>query len=104
MLLFAKRRLFAVAAVGKQAGACFFCRAAGACGCMCGLVAKLCVFCGGVLVGGGGFGQVSGGMLLFAKQRLFAVAGVGKQEESRTVCKSSPVSRKKMHLAQSSAC
>jgi len=32
MLLFAKRRVLAVAGLGELAGACFFCGAAGACG------------------------------------------------------------------------
>ena len=58
MLFFAKRCLFAVVGLGELAGACCFCKAA--------------------LVSGCGFGQASMGMFLFAKQRLFAVAAVGK--------------------------
>ena len=75
---FAERWVLAVAAVGKQAGACCFCKSA--------------------RVRGGGFGQVSGSMLLlrsgaclrlqlwaskqghvsFAERRVLAVAGVGE--------------------------
>ena len=55
---FAERRVLAVAGLGELAGACFFCGEAG--------------------VGGFGFGQESGGMLLFAKQRLLAVADLGE--------------------------
>ena len=67
----AERLVLAVAGVGELAGAC--------------------CFCGAARVSGGGFGQVSGGMLFFCKTAPVCGGGFGQTSEG-------------MLLLQSSAC
>ena len=94
--------MLAVSGLGEFAVICFVYKSAFVGGCMCGLVAKLCVFCGEVLVGGGSWGGVQ--TLGQAQGDRLAVQSVGLLLRGVSVKDSRCVFAKALCLLQSSAC